>query len=87
MRRTIPVEPLGPLEPAEPLSHAIKRQHAPRADPKPSLSTTFEYTCKGRNIMLAKRIIPCLDVNHGRVVKGKKFHNLQDVDDPVTLGK
>lgn len=26
--------------------------------------------------MLAKRIIPCLDVNHGRVVKGKKFHNL-----------
>ena len=37
--------------------------------------------------MLAKRIIPCLDVNHGRVVKGKKFHNLQDVDDPVTLGK
>ncbi len=35
--------------------------------------------------MLAKRIIPCLDVNHRRVVKGKKFHNLQDVDDPVTL--
>ena len=87
MRRTIPVEPLEPIEPAEPLSHAIKGQHAPRADPKPSLSTTFEYTRKGRNIMLAKRIIPCLDVNHGRVVKGKKFHNLQDVDDPVTLGK
>ncbi len=37
--------------------------------------------------MLAKRIIPCLDVNHGRVVKGKQFQNLQDVDDPVTLGK
>lgn len=37
--------------------------------------------------MLAKRIIPCLDVNHGRVVKGKQFHHLQDVDDPVTLGK
>ena len=37
--------------------------------------------------MLAKRIIPCLDVNHGRVVNGKQFHHLQDVDDPVALGK
>lgn len=37
--------------------------------------------------MLAKRIIPCLDVNHGRVVKGKQFHHLKDVDDPVALGK
>ena len=37
--------------------------------------------------MLAKRIIPCLDVDKGRVVKGKKFQNLQDVDDPVQLGK
>ncbi len=37
--------------------------------------------------MLAKRIVPCLDVNHGRVVKGQQFKNLQDVDDPVRLGK
>lgn len=37
--------------------------------------------------MLAKRIIPCLDVNHGRVVKGKQFHHLKDVYDPVALGK
>lgn len=37
--------------------------------------------------MLAKRIIPCLDVNHGRVVKGKQFHHLKDVNDPVALGK
>lgn len=37
--------------------------------------------------MLAKRIIPCLDVDHGRVVKGKQFQNLRDVDDPVKLGK
>lgn len=37
--------------------------------------------------MLAKRIIPCLDVNNGRVVKGKKFQNLIDVDDPVKLAK
>jgi cyclase len=33
--------------------------------------------------MLAKRIIPCLDVNAGRVVKGIKFLNLRDAGDPV----
>jgi len=37
--------------------------------------------------MLAKRIIPCLDVDKGRVVKGKKFKDIQDVEDPVTLAK
>lgn len=37
--------------------------------------------------MLAKRIIPCLDVRNGRVVKGKKFRNIVDVDDPLTLAK
>jgi imidazole glycerol-phosphate synthase subunit HisF len=37
--------------------------------------------------MLTKRIIPCLDVLNGRVVKGKQFTNLVDVDDPATLGK
>ncbi|WP_373895009.1 imidazole glycerol phosphate synthase subunit HisF [Virgibacillus sp. CBA3643] len=37
--------------------------------------------------MLAKRIIPCLDVDNGRVVKGKKFQNTQDVADPVDLAK
>ena len=37
--------------------------------------------------MLAKRIIPCLDVDHGRVVKGKQFANIKDVDAPVKLGK
>ena len=31
--------------------------------------------------MLTKRIIPCLDVKNGRVVKGKNFTNLTDVDD------
>ena len=35
--------------------------------------------------MLAKRIIPCLDVTEGRVVKGKKFIDLQDAGDPVEL--
>lgn len=37
--------------------------------------------------MLAKRIIPCLDVKNGRVVKGVKFENLMDVDSPENLGK
>jgi cyclase len=35
--------------------------------------------------MLAKRIIPCLDVHDGRVVKGINFVNLQDAGDPVEL--
>ena len=37
--------------------------------------------------MLAKRIIPCLDVNKGRVVKGVKFLDLKDAGDPVELAK
>lgn len=35
--------------------------------------------------MLTKRIIPCLDVNQGRVVKGTNFVNLRDAGDPVEL--
>lgn len=35
--------------------------------------------------MITKRIIPCLDVKDGRVVKGKNFEGLKDVNDPVTL--
>ncbi|MCL4511495.1 MAG: imidazole glycerol phosphate synthase subunit HisF [Bacteroidetes bacterium] len=37
--------------------------------------------------MLAKRIIPCLDVNAGRVVKGVNFINLTDAGDPVESAK
>ena len=37
--------------------------------------------------MLAKRILPCLDVNAGRVVKGVNFVNLQDAGDPVELAR
>jgi cyclase len=36
--------------------------------------------------MLAKRVIPCLDVDKGRVVKGVKFVDLRDAGDPVELG-
>jgi cyclase len=37
--------------------------------------------------MLAKRIIPCLDVNDGRVVKGIRFVSLVDAGDPVEQGR
>ncbi|MEM3787070.1 MAG: HisA/HisF-related TIM barrel protein, partial [Nitrososphaeria archaeon] len=34
---------------------------------------------------VAKRIIPCLDVDHGKVVKGKHFIELKETGDPVEL--
>lgn len=36
---------------------------------------------------MKKRIIPCLDIRDGRVVKGKKFQDIQDVADPIELAK
>ena len=37
--------------------------------------------------MLAKRVIPCLDVNRGQVVKGTNFLNLRDAGDPVEVAR
>lgn len=37
--------------------------------------------------MITKRIIPCLDVKDGRVVKGVKFEGLNDVSSPVSLAE
>ncbi|MBU1862573.1 MAG: imidazole glycerol phosphate synthase subunit HisF [Candidatus Omnitrophica bacterium] len=37
--------------------------------------------------MLAKRIIPCLDIKDGRVVKGTNFVNIRDAGDPIECGK
>ena len=37
--------------------------------------------------MITKRIIPCLDVKDGRVVKGVNFKNVADVSSPVKLAK
>jgi len=37
--------------------------------------------------MLARRIIPCLDVDRGRVVKGQRFQAIKDVSDPAELAK
>src|SRR5690625_3534255 len=36
-------------------------------------------------VKMTKQIIPCLDIKEGRVVKGKKFKNIQDVADPLTV--
>lgn len=45
------------------------------------LSVFLRATCG----MLAKRVIPCLDVDRGRVVKGTNFVNLRDAGDPVDV--
>ena len=37
--------------------------------------------------MLAKRIIPCLDVKNGRVVKGVNFVDIRDAGDPGRVGE
>ncbi len=37
--------------------------------------------------MIAKRIIPCLDIDSGRVVKGTRFKELRDMGDPATLAR
>ena len=37
--------------------------------------------------MLTKRIIPCLDIKNGKVVKGVNFVGLKDVGDPIELAK
>src|SRR5215510_5367798 len=47
--------------------------------------TQASATDPDRTRMLAKRIIPCLDVNAGRVVKGTNFVNLRDAGDPVEV--
>lgn len=51
----------------------------------PNLS--ISYPLKKANTMLAKRIIPCLDVKDGRVVKGVNFVDLVDAGDPVEQAK
>jgi len=47
----------------------------------------FEHMKKEKKSMLAKRIIPCLDVTGGRVVKGVNFIDLRDAGDPVECAK
>src|SRR5699024_9161081 len=56
--------------------------------PLPTLRTTSEFaTVERRRAMLAKRVIPCMDVKDGRVVKGVNFVNLRDAGDPIELAQ
>jgi cyclase len=50
-------------------------------------SLDFRNRARIVEAMLAKRVIPCLDVTDGRVVKGTKFLNLRDAGDPVECAK
>lgn len=47
----------------------------------------FAFRCLRISFVLAKRIIPCLDIHGGRVVKGINFVNLRDAGDPVESAK
>ena len=51
------------------------------------LSLKRQSGCMQEKIMHTKRIIPCLDVNGGRVVKGVNFVALKDAGDPVEIAK
>src|SRR2546427_12397339 len=53
----------------------------------PLLPSCIWWTASTNPAMLAKRIIPCLDVDAGRVVKGTNFVNLRDAGDPVELAE
>ena len=46
-----------------------------------------EATEEQSRVTLAVRVIPCLDVDAGRVVKGVNFQNLRDAGDPVEMAK
>ena len=54
----------------------------------PSIRALSVSLCLGdENMGLAKRIIPCLDVKAGRVVKGVNFVGLRDAGDPVEIAR
>src|SRR5262249_40875383 len=61
------------------------RQPVDRSDEPPYTETRSDGRRRRTKRMLAKRIIPCLDVDRGRVVKGVNFLNLRDAGDPVEV--
>ena len=70
------------------LAAALEAQRAQDRFPV-TLYTSPDCTdpCKNGRDMLTKRIIPCLDVKDGRVVKGVNFVNLRDAGDPVEIAR
>src|SRR4051794_13013767 len=63
------------------------RDHRHRALRGPILPRGRPQAHPGRSMTLAVRVIPCLDVDAGRVVKGVNFENLRDAGDPVELAR
>ena len=66
------------------------RSSAPRSTPgplhaRPRRSSSARQAARGPAMSLAVRVIPCLDVDAGRVVKGVNFNDLRDAGDPVEL--
>ena len=59
----------------------------PRLRPVFSLAVIKNAALTRHRHGLAIRVIPCLDVTQGRVVKGTNFQNLRDAGDPVELAK
>ena len=51
------------------------------------VSAVVGTAMEGKTVTLATRVIPCLDVDNGRVVKGVNFLNLRDAGDPVELAR
>ena len=51
------------------------------------MPTSFAARTAAESMGLAKRIIPCLDVDAGRVVKGVKFVDIRDAGDPVEVAR
>ena len=51
------------------------------------MKINFNRGGKKTSMTLTKRIIPCLDVKNGRVVKGLHFESIKDAGDPVELAK
>lgn len=67
-------------------SPAGRSTKAPWTWPKPRRCATTSRP-EANRMALAKRIIPCLDVDNGRVVKGVKFENIRDAGDPVEIAR
>ena len=61
------------------------RDRRPRALHAARVRLADALAARGGRLMLARRIIPCLDVKDGRVVKGVRFVDLRDAGDPVEV--
>jgi cyclase len=76
--------------PSPPIVSGFRTENSARIEISPSENISTKEETFGNPLCprtLAKRIIPCLDVDDGRVVKGVKFSALADAGDPVELAR